>query len=151
MNALECRRVTPELAGPLAELFKALALAGDARHFHPHALDEDEAARVARYRGDDLYYVVTEGSSVLAYAMLRGWDEGYDVPSLGIAVHPEVRTSGLARMFMEFLHASARRRGALRVRLKVYRDNASALRLYRQLGYEFDGEEDGQLVGSLEL
>jgi ribosomal protein S18 acetylase RimI-like enzyme len=134
----------------LAEFFAALIEAGDDRHFHPHPFDGKTAARLCRYAGRDLYYVATAGP-VLAYGMLRGWDEGYEVPSLGIAVHPAARRTGLGRAFMAFLHAAAAARGAPRVRLKVYRDNTAALTLYERIGYVFTGESEGQMVGLLTL
>jgi [ribosomal protein S18]-alanine N-acetyltransferase len=84
--------------------------------------------------------------------MLRGWDEGYDVPSLGIAVHPESRGQGLGELLMHFLHCAARRKGAREIMLKVYKENTAAYQLYLRLGYRFDGEEQkGQLVGRLAL
>jgi ribosomal protein S18 acetylase RimI-like enzyme len=83
--------------------------------------------------------------------MLRGWDEGFEVPYLGIAIHPGERGQGYGRVLMEYLHAAARERGAVRVMLKVYEDNEAAVRLYRSLGYCFGERSDGQLVGVLEL
>ena len=80
--------------------------------------------------------------------MLRGWDQGFAVSSLGIATHAAARGIGLGRALMLYLHAEARRRGARRIRLKVYPDNRVAVELYRTLGYVFAGElEEGQLVG----
>lgn len=148
---LECVPLGPRWQGPLAEFFRALVEAGDEQEFHPHPLTQSEAERLCRYNGRDLYYVLADGPRVLAYGMLRGWDEGYDVPSLGIAVHPHERGRGIGRTLMEFLHAAARQRGSPRVRLKVYPRNQAAVRLYRRLGYAFRGEEQGQLVGYLEL
>jgi ribosomal protein S18 acetylase RimI-like enzyme len=148
---LECVALTPRWEGGLAELFRALVGAGAATEFHPHPLTAEEAARRCRYDGRDLFYVMVDENRVLAYGMLRGWDEGYTVPSLGIAVHPEEQGRGLGRAFMHFLHVAARRRGAERVRLKVYPRNTRALALYRDLGYRFDTYEGGQLVGTLEL
>lgn len=148
---LECVRLSPRWQVPLAEFFRALMDAGDEQEFHPHPLTPQEAERLCRYEGRDLFYVLTDGARVLAYGMLRGWDEGYDVPSLGIAVHPNERGRGIGRLLMEFLHTAARRRGAPRVRLKVYPRNEPALRLYRRLGYAFSGKEQGQLVGYLDL
>ncbi len=58
--------------------------------------------------------------SIVAYGMLRGWDEGYETPSLGIAVHSEWQARGVGRRMMEHLHQVARVRGAKRIRLKVY-------------------------------
>jgi ribosomal-protein-alanine N-acetyltransferase len=83
--------------------------------------------------------------------MLRGWDAGYAVPSLGMALHPSARGQGLGRTFMELLHDAARTRGARRVRLKVYPENEAARTLYERLGYVFSDFEEGQLVGSFDL
>src|SRR5829696_4566103 len=113
------RKVTPEWAAPLGAFFADLRASGDDALFHPHALSDDHARVIAQHAGEDLYYVATEGDAVLGYGMLRGWDEGYAVPSLGIALGSTARGTGLARPFMHFLHAAARRRGAERVRLKV--------------------------------
>jgi ribosomal-protein-alanine N-acetyltransferase len=148
---LEFRRPCAELEQPLASFFEALVASGDAAAFHPHPFDAAAAAERAAYRGKDVYCAAVAGGRVLGYAMLRGWDEGYDEPSLGIAVHPEARSTGLARALMLYLHAEARRRGARRIRLKVYPGNAPALALYRSLGYEVAGEERGQLVAFKDL
>ncbi|HKI31431.1 MAG TPA: GNAT family N-acetyltransferase [Gemmataceae bacterium] len=146
-SPLEFCQVAGRHERPLAAFFQDLRAHGDERWFHPHPLSAEHAARLATYQGRDLYYVATRGEAVLAYGLLRGWDEGYDVPSLGIATHPDARGCGLARPFMLFLHAAARQRGARRVRLKVYPDNTPARRLYESLGYRLESGADGQLVG----
>jgi ribosomal protein S18 acetylase RimI-like enzyme len=88
---------------------------------------------------------------MIAYGMLRGWDEGYDVPSLGIVVAPAFRGQGYGRSLMHFLHAAAKARGAPAIRLKVYPENSTAVALYQSLGYVFGAKEGGQLVGLLDL
>jgi ribosomal protein S18 acetylase RimI-like enzyme len=147
---VRCEPVTPALAGSLADLFDALRAAGDERHFHPHPLTHEEAERLAGYGGLDVYRVLTDEGRVVGYGMLRGWDEGYEVPSLGIAVHPEARGVGAGRLLMEHLHEAARERGATRVRLRVYPDNTAARHLYEELGYVLQ-PANGELVGVLEL
>jgi ribosomal protein S18 acetylase RimI-like enzyme len=151
LPTLEFRRLGAGDAVPLAIFFSTLSKRGDDRFFHPHPFTAEEAARLCRYAGRDLYYVAAAGEGVLAYGLLRGWDQGYEIPSLGIAVHPEARGAGLGRAFMAFLHAAAAARRAPRVRLKVYPDNTPARTLYERLGYRFEGETDGQLVGLLHL
>jgi [ribosomal protein S18]-alanine N-acetyltransferase len=149
--AIEMRVVAPELQQPLAEFFEAIRLSGEP-HFHPHQLSEDYARTLAQYAGNDLYYLLLDNRRVLAYGILRGWDQGFEVPSLGIAVLPEARGAHLGELMMNFLHIAARSKGAHHVRLKVYRENASAHHLYTKLGYAFDPvEEEGQLVGILVL
>ena len=144
---LEFRRVAPDLERPLAEFFAALVSAGDDRTFHPHPFTPEAARERALYQGKDVYCLAVVGSRVLGYGMLRGWDEGYDIPSLGIAILSTVRGIGLGRALMQFLHAEARRRGAQRVRLSVYPDNTAAIALYRSLGYQFEPQTGPSLIG----
>jgi [ribosomal protein S18]-alanine N-acetyltransferase len=147
---LEFRRLSPALESGLAAFFADLTAAGDDRYFHPHPFTAAEAARLCLYAGPDLYYAAV-ADRVLGYGLLRGWDEGYSVPSLGIAVHPAARGTGIAGAFMHFLHSAAAARRAPKVRLKVYSGNTAAKRLYERLGYEFAGESRGQLVGYFTL
>jgi ribosomal-protein-alanine N-acetyltransferase len=145
---LELRRPGPGLEEALARFFAHLRETGEEARFHPHPMTPDAARERCAYQGADVYCVALAAGVVLGYGMLRGWDEGYDVPSLGIAVHADARGIGLGRALMLYLHAEAARRGAERIRLKVYPDNAVAVDLYRSLGYEFaPGLERGQLVG----
>ena len=150
-SALECRLLCPELAAEVARFFQRLSAAGVSQYFHPHPFTPEEATRRSHYDGDDLYYALLVGGEMTGYGMLRGWDEGYDVPSLGIVVDTAAQGRGYGRLFMLFLHAAARARGARKIRLKVYIDNTRALTLYRSLGYQFEGEQAAQLVGTLEL
>ena len=150
-GALEFRKLSREQTNGLAELFIALAQDPDSVHFHPHPFTLEEAQQLGSYEGKDLYYVAVCRGLVQAYGMLRGWDEGYEVPSLGIAVHPEFRGMNLGETMTRFLHSSARQRGARSVRLKVYSQNIAARSLYEKIGYQFKGEERGQIVGMFEL
>jgi ribosomal-protein-alanine N-acetyltransferase len=150
-DGIEFRLVGHWCRSALGDFFEALRAAGDEALFSPHPLTREHAASLAAYAGRDLYYVAVAGGSILGYGMLRGWDEGFAVPSLGIAIHPDSRGSGLGRAMMAVLHLAARRRGAGRIRLKVHEQNEHAANLYRSLGYEFSECEGDQLVGYLEL
>lgn len=125
--------------------------ANETDYFSPHPFSEDAVEKIIQCVRKDLYYVLTEGQDVLGYGMLRGWDDGYEIPSLGIAIHPAARNAGLGTTFMHFLHGAARRKGALKVRLRVKSQNTRAIKLYQNLGYTFCSKEDGYLVGLLEL
>lgn len=150
-GSLECRVLRPEFSSGLARLFENLIHSGAEIFFHPHPLTKEEAWNRANYSGKDLYYVLVDGALVLGYGMLRGWEEGYEIPSLGIAIDPWAHGQGYGKMFMHFLHAAAQRRGATRVRLKVQGQNTHAAALYRSLGYVFQVEEHGESIGYLNL
>jgi ribosomal protein S18 acetylase RimI-like enzyme len=155
-ESLHVEPLSPRWTHALASLFTALDAAGDARFFHPHPLTPDHAARLCHRPAGaaDYYGLATTGdpnAPALGYGLLRGWDEGFAVPSLGIAVHPAARGQGLSRVLMNHLHAEAARRGAPSIRLKVYPQNTAALRLYESLGYQFADRSGEQWVGTVEL
>lgn len=149
---LEIRILCPELEPALARFFSGLR-GPSTSYFHPHPLTDEAANQLAHYVGEDLYYVLADGGDlVLAYGMLRGWDEGYEVPSLGIAVSPTCRGRGFGELLMRFLESAARIKGAKEIRLKVYKANVAAYKLYEKLGYKFDeGSGEEQLIGILAL
>jgi [ribosomal protein S18]-alanine N-acetyltransferase len=148
---LELRSLSPAWRKGLEEFCRALEAAGETKFFAPHPFSETELDRRVHYLGRDRYYLLVEGARVVGYGMLRGWDEGYAVPSLGIAIHPQARSRGYGELMMHFLHAAARLYGAERVRLRVHRDNANALELYRRLGYSFGPLDGAHYVGHKEL
>lgn len=149
---IEIRRPAPEIEEAIAGFFEHLHESGVATHFHPHPFTRQTARERALYVGKDVYCVAIAAGEVLGYGMLRGWDDGFAIPSLGIATHSRARGAGIGRMIMEYLHVEARRRGAPKIRLRVHPDNQAAQRLYRSLGYEFQTELDrGQLLGFLTL
>jgi ribosomal protein S18 acetylase RimI-like enzyme len=151
IDPLEIASIGPQHAAALEAFFSTLVAAGDDETFHPHPLTRAEAEARSRYRGHDLYYVLGSQSRIVAYGMLRGWDEGFEVPSLGLSVAPDERGRGFGKLLLHFLHAAAAWRGAESIRLKVYRTNDRARRLYEDVGYAFvDGRGD-ELIGTFSL
>lgn len=140
-RAIECVAFRPGWEAELARFFEAIEQAGDHALFHPHAGDEATLRDLATTTGDDVYLLFVQGRDVLAYGLLRGWNEGYEVPSLGIAVHPDARSAGIGRLVMEYLETMARHRGAPAVRLRVHKDNARARAMYEQRGYRLVPDE----------
>lgn len=150
-GAMGVRRLTIADEVALADLFVVIARDASAAYFSPHAFTREEAARVAAYSGLDLHLGLWSAGDLVGYGLLRGWDDGFEIPSLGIYVAPDVRGRGAALHFMLEMHRLAGERGATSVRLKVYPENVRAKALYEKLGYVFNGHERGQLVGYKEL
>lgn len=143
-NAIECVAFRPGWESELARFFDALDAAGDRAFFHPHRGDEATLSTLSRNIGADLHYLLVQDRDVLAYGLLRGWDAGYAIPSLGIAVHPSSRAGGLGRLMMDYLEAMARHRGASAVRLRVHKDNSRARDLYVLRGYQMTTDDDDE-------
>jgi len=144
---LQIIKLNPEVTEKISNFFETI----EPEKFHPHGFSHEDAYRLCNYTGKDLYYVITNDEDIVGYGLVRGWDEGFEVPSLGIYVSEKYRGKGIARMFMSFLHLSAKLKGAKQMMLKVYKDNFKAIRLYVSLGYVFKEHDDDQFIGVVDL
>jgi ribosomal protein S18 acetylase RimI-like enzyme len=155
VESLRIRALRASDAGPLGDLFAELRADPDSVHFHPHAFTREEARRITQRIGirKDLYFAALTDHDVAGYGMLRGWDEGYSIPSFGVAVAIRYRGHGIGRRLLRYATSRARRRGATKMILKVHPENANAKHLYESEGFTFDPTpvEGGQLRGTLLL
>lgn len=144
----------PGDAGALADFFAIVgADAGAVSFFHPHPFDRATAEAICNRTGRDEYFAVSEAGEILGYGMLRGWDEGYEVPAFGVCVRCDQRGRGLGNLLLGFAIERARAAGAPSMMLKVFEDNVAARTLYERSGFTFsERTPDGsQLVGRLRL
>ena len=119
--------------------------------FHPHEFDINTIQKIISNNSLDEYWIMCDNEQIVSYGILRGWDEGFTIPSIGIAVSPNYRKFGFGKKMMLFLHSRAKERGASKIRLTVYKDNIKAIRLYNQLGYMLESQSDSTFVGYLEI
>ena len=148
---IQLEELAPRHEAGLADLFRALRESGDDGLFYPHALTNEVAGRLCRYAGLDQYFVATLEGRIIGYGMLRGWDEGYSVPSLGVAVHPDHRQKGVAESLMRGLIRQARNRSAPHLRMTVADDRARFIRFCARYGFVFSQLSPGRLLGMLDL
>jgi hypothetical protein len=110
------------------------------RHFSPFAFDEASIASMLNARKDDVFWGLYAGGRMIGFFMLRGWDAGYDVPSLGALYDEEYRGFGLMALTVELSKVICLMRGAKQVMYKAHPDNIpsrSAARLgFTQAGVD---------------
>ncbi len=125
---------------------------GERQYFNPHPFDYETLKKIIlenqqRQNGADEYWVGLVSGELVSYGLLRGWSEGYLIPSLGIAIAPRFRGLGYAKNTLEFLHLRAHKRGAEKIRLKVNRHNKIAINIYRKVGYVLSEYNEMELIG----
>jgi len=148
---IECRVLKNTDVDSLSIFFDEIMSNNDNELFCPHPFTKEYAHKICNYSGLDVYCAVFGDKNILGYGMLRGWDEGFEIPSLGIAISRSARGIGLGKMFMLFLHSFAKCRGSKYIRLTVYDKNIIAKNLYNELGYSFKRYDENSAVGILEL
>jgi ribosomal protein S18 acetylase RimI-like enzyme len=156
MNSFETTPKIRELADgdepALARFFQENDREEITRHFHPFPLSAEMATRICRETRRDLYFASFEGETITAMGMLRGWDEGYAVPSFGVVVDHRRHGQGLGSRIIAHALELARARGAERVRLTVDGSRENVVALYERHGFRRTEElPGGRLVMMAEL
>lgn len=133
--ALRFEPIEPRHADRLAELFERNRVSRVTDMFDPFPLTGAEARRIALVPRRDAFYVATRNERLLGFSMLRGFDEGYAIPSFGIFVDHQSHGQGVGRELTAWTIEQARRRDCPALRLTVYVSNLTAHRLYESLGF----------------
>lgn len=145
---LEVRPLGPGDGDALAELFTRNDRDAVTRTFDPFPLTADVAHRLAEHAGRDRCFGAFDPTGELvAMSMLRGWDEGFEIPSLGMLVDHEHHGRGIGGAVLDATIAAARGLGAGAVRLSVYATNPVAHRLYRGRGFTEIDRADVERAG----
>jgi ribosomal protein S18 acetylase RimI-like enzyme len=154
MNGVDVQRITRADAAALGEFYETVARDEETvRFFHPHpftrAFAAELCARIETSR--DRYYVARYRGRIVGYLILRGWDEGYAIPSMGVCSHPGLRDAGLGHLLYAHGVQESRAAGAPKLRLTVLRSNERAIHIDRNFGFVFQDKNDQEVVGLLDL
>jgi ribosomal protein S18 acetylase RimI-like enzyme len=153
-SSVVIRKIFADDAATLGDFFMAVAAdAETVRFFHPHPFTREFAAELCRKVGAcrDRYYVACCKDRVISYMMLRGWDEGFTIPSFGVCNHPDLRNVGLGHALLAHAIHESREAGAPQLRLTVFKNNDRAVHVYRKFGFLFHDKNEQELVGLLDI
>jgi len=103
--------------------------------FNPFPLNENVSRDLLEPARKDLFFVIEENGRFLAFSMLRGQDEGYDIPSFGIFVDWEHQSCGIGKRLSEWTFRWADQAGVPKIRLSVYEENIQARTFYERSGF----------------
>ena len=88
---------------------------------------------------EDIYHFIRKDSKIVGMFMLRGWEEGYDIPSFGMIVHPDYRKQGIGNCMLGQAISICRLLNCKKIRLTVDKENIIAKNMYKKAGFEFKG------------
>jgi GNAT superfamily N-acetyltransferase len=135
MNRLELVTLTVGDAQRLGSFFERNNVPAVTAFFHPFALTRETAGGLLAAAMLDRFFLGVRGDDPVAFSMLRGWDAGFAVPSLGMFVDVRWQGRGVGRRMLDATLLAAREAGGTAVRLSVYERNAAAFSLYMSRGF----------------
>jgi ribosomal protein S18 acetylase RimI-like enzyme len=141
MNAITIREA---LADDVPSIVRLIGDAGLEKAWirveHPFDADGRERRLRDRLVAGTAFAVVAESDGVIVGQATNRLGAGTAV--LGIVVAAAHRGGGLGRRLLAASIAGARERGASRMALQVYAENAAAIALYRAYGFRETGDTD---------
>ncbi|MCC6503462.1 MAG: GNAT family N-acetyltransferase [Deltaproteobacteria bacterium] len=149
---IEIVRLREEHVEQLETFFEAINNLSYVDDFSPHPFDSSNAERICKYHGRDKYCaILLNGETIIGYGLLRGWDEGYEVPAIGLCILETYHGKGLGKLLLDFLETASRLEGASEVMLKVKKNNVAASSLYQKQGFDLKEYNDLFLIGRKRL
>ena len=112
------------------------AIKGD-RFFHPFLFTDETIDKILK-ADKDIYRFADDGKKITGMFMLRGFDEGYEIPSFGIIIHPDYRGMGIGKEGIEEAIKICKKLKCKKIRLTVDKENRTAKKLYQELGFKFN-------------
>ena len=116
--------------------------------FHPFPMSQNTARKILEPSKKDLFFVAVLDNKFIGLSMLRGFDEGFSIPSFGIFIDFSHQGKGYGRKLTEWTLSWSDKHQIENVRLGVYVTNKIALKLYQSLGFiksEEHKDESGRL------
>ncbi len=118
------------------------------RFFTPFRFDEEALLSMLGGKNQDVFMGIYWQDRLVGFFMLRGWDEGYEVPSYGVVIDERYSGYGLTRLSLRIAKSICRLRRVPRIMLKVHPDNLTAKTLFEEAHFVHTGvdAESGKLV-----
>lgn len=138
IKIINFRKLQPKDAAELSKLINNDSK-DYSQYFVAFEFDSITIENILTKAKNDLYYGVYWGEELTGFYMLRGFDEGYTIPSYGVYISSRFRNKGLAALTLNHAISTCKLLGLKKLRLKVHKENTFALKQY----IKFDFVETG--------
>ena len=108
-------------------------------YFYPFSFEEQEIVNILERAQKDKYWGIWKDRQLAAFFMLRGFDEGYDIPAYGICVAETEKGNGLLKLSLQFVFTWCKLYSVPNLMLKVHPDNFVAKETYEKFGFSSTG------------
>ena len=131
-----------ELSSDQAKNLSKLLLFSDkayTQYFIPFSFDEKTIKEILNRVTNDKYFGVFISKELAGFYMLRGFDEGFEIPSYGIWIAEKFSGLGLSKLTLQHAISYCKVNGIKRIMLKVHPENSIAKKTYEGYGFKQEG------------
>ena len=118
------------------------------KYFTPFSFEEDSIKKIINNAVNDKYFGIFINDELVGFYILRGFDEGFEVPSYGVWISDKFSGLGLSKLTLQHAITFCKVNGFKKIMLKVHPENIIAKNIYETFGFkqkEFD-EKNSNLI-----
>jgi RimJ/RimL family protein N-acetyltransferase len=112
------------------------------QYFVPFSFEEDSIKKIISDAVNDKYFGIFINDDLAGFYMLRGFDQGYDVPSYGVWISNKFSGLGLSKLTLQHAFTFCKLNGLKKIMLKVHPENTVAKNIYENFGFKQGGFDD---------
>ena len=135
---LEIKRLKIDHSKELSELLQS-ADKDYTQYFIPFAFESETILKILSNVIKDQYYGIFIENNLVGFYMLRGFDEGYDIPSYGVWISKDYSSKGISKLTLQHAISFCKINSIKKLILKVHPDNIIAKNIYESFGFIHDG------------
>lgn len=109
------------------------------KYFTPFSFEEDSIKKLINNAIKDKYFGIFVDEFLVGFYMLRGFDEGFEIPSYGVWISEKFSGMGLSKVTLEHAITFCKMHNIKKVMLKVHPENIVAKNIYEKFGFKQEG------------
>ena len=137
---LEIKLISTDFATELSDLLTS-EVSDYLKHFIPFEFDQVTITSVLKNSIKDKFFGLFVNNKLVGFYMLRGFDQGYAVPSYGVYISHKFSGLGLAKLTLHHALSICRINKIEELMLKVHPDNIFAKKMYEDFGFNCTGKD----------
>lgn len=137
-KTLEIKKLITDNTKELAQLLQS-ADEDYSQYFIPFTFDDETILRIISNAIKDQYYGIFVDSKLAGFYMLRGFDEGYSIPSYGVWISEKYVNRGLSTFSLQHAISFCKLNSIKKLMLKVHPENQAAKHIYEKYGFKQTG------------
>lgn len=112
------------------------------KYFTPFSFEEDSIKKIISNAVNDKYFGILINDELVGFYMLRGFDEGFEVPSYGVWILDKFSGLGLSKLTLQHAITFCKINNIKKIMLKVHPENIIAKSIYEAFGFQQEGFDD---------